>query len=385
MTSDASNIVLPGGKIGVLGSGQLGRMMAIAAKQMGYTFHVYSNAPGSPAGQLADSETVGELEDLTAIRSFAKSVDVLTIETENIPLETFQTAASVTRAYPGPRALEVAQNRVLEKQFVANHGIPTCQFQVIRSLDDLKNAVSQILPGVLKTTMGGYDGKGQVVICTVEEVEEAWDSLQAEEAIFESWVEYDFEFSVIGARTRDGRFTAYPSVRNDHQKQILDVSSTPSGLSEAMNDFAADAVHKIMDELEAVGVLAVEFFCAEDQVLFNEMAPRPHNSGHLTIEGHRTSQFEQHIRAICGLKLGSTELLTPTAMANILGDEWNNGEPNWEAAISDENTKLHLYGKKDPKPGRKMGHLTQRATTVELAKSEVQQSRGRLNQLVSSH
>jgi 5-(carboxyamino)imidazole ribonucleotide synthase len=369
--SDQTPMVAPGCTIGILGGGQLGRMMAIAAKQMGYRIHIFSETDDSPGGQVADLEVVGSLDDLPLIESFARAVDVVTIETENIPTATLNTAAKIVPSYPGHRTLETCQDRGKEKQFLLESQIPTCGFRIVRSVDELKEACQDLSPAVLKTTSGGYDGKGQARIASIEDAEDAWQSLGTTEAILEEWIEYDFEFSVVAARAVDGQNTAYASIRNNHVNGILDVSICPSGVSEDACKAATEIVFAIMDRLESVGVLTVEFFYRGGEVLVNEIAPRPHNSGHLTIEGHVTSQFEQHVRAICGLAFGSTELLKPIAMANLLGDCWLSGQPRWDSALASPNTKLHLYGKQTPKPGRKMGHLTATAESAELASQNV--------------
>ena len=377
MTQKATEsvVVQPGSTIGILGSGQLGRMMAIAAKQMGYRVHVFSSSQDSPAGQVADVEVVAAFDDLDAVRDFAEQVDVVTVETENIPLETLDVASAPVEAFPSRIALETCQNRGLEKQFLSDNGIPTPEFRIIRSLDELQAACSVLMPAVLKTITGGYDGKGQAVIRPESDIEEVWRSLNADEAILEQWIEYDFEFSVVGARDYAGSMTAYPSIRNDHQNGILDVSTSPSGLDDKANNAAIAIVHKIMDKLKSVGVLTVEFFNRNGEILVNEIAPRPHNSGHLTLEGHMTSQFEQHVRTVCGLTAGSTEQIRPVAMANLLGDEWSNGTPNWDLALSVGNTKLHLYGKEGPRQGRKMAHLTSIADSPEEARDNVLEAR----------
>lgn len=381
MTQKATEsvVVQPGSTIGILGSGQLGRMMAIAAKQMGYRVHVFSSSQDSPAGQVADLEVVAALEDLDAVRDFADQVDVVTVETENIPLETLDVVSAQCEACPSRIALETCQNRGLEKQFLSDSGIPTPEFKIIRTLAELQEACSKLMPGVLKTITGGYDGKGQAVIRSESDIEEAWRSLNADEAILEEWIEFDFEFSIVGARNYAGSMTAYPSIRNDHQNGILDVSVSPSGLKNDANNTAISIVNDIMDKLESVGILTVEFFNRNGEILVNEIAPRPHNSGHLTLEGHMTTQFEQHIRAVCGLMLGSTEQIKPVAMANLLGDEWSDGTPNWDSALSVANTKLHLYGKKAPLPGRKMAHLTSIADSPEKAREHVLEARRMLS------
>lgn len=387
--TDQTNVISPGATIGILGGGQLGRMMTIAAKHMGYRVQIYSNVKNSPAGQVADAETQGSFDDLAAIKNFANSVDVVTIETENIPTECFDTVSRCRPSFPGIKTLEVCQNRSREKQFLADNNIPTAKFKIVQSEDELRAACQEIMPGVLKTTTGGYDGKGQFVVQSPNDVETAWKELKAEEAILEEWIEYDFEFSIVGVRSSDGSMDAYPSIRNEHENGILDVSISPSGLATEINSTAAELTHKIMNELGSVGVLTVEFFFRGGEVLVNEMAPRPHNSGHLTIEGHVTNQFEQHVRAVCGIALGSTQQLQAVAMANLLGNEWSDGEPKWHQALSLPETKLHLYGKVEPKLNRKMGHLTSFADDPEQAKQQVLAARKLLtactsNELLSS-
>ena len=368
--NDQSNLppVLPGSTIGIFGSGQLGKMMTTAAKQLGYRVHVFSPDADTPAGQVADREFQAAYEDVDAVEQFAKSVDVITLEFENIPVAALAAASKHVQVYPGDQALAIPQNRSLEKNFLRDNGIPTCEFQIVRSLEELKAASQQIMPGVLKTTSGGYDGKGQFVIRDPADVETAWAELKTDEAILEEFIEFQYEFSVIGARSANGQFAAYPSFRNDHQNQILDVSISPSGLEPSLDAQATQVVQGIMEGLNAVGVLCVEFFYRDGQILVNEMAPRPHNSGHLTIEGHATSQFEQHVRAVCGLPLGTTAQVTPAAMVNLLGDCWSGGQPDWSACLGLPGVALHLYGKEKPAPARKMGHITVVAETIEEAR-----------------
>ncbi len=360
--------VLPGSTIGIFGSGQLGKMMTTAAKLMGYRVHVFSPDASTPAGQVADREFQAAYEDVEAVEEFAKSVDVITLEFENIPVAALAAAGKHVKVYPGDQALAIPQNRSLEKNFLRDHDIPTCEFRIVRTLDELKAAGQQIMPGVLKTTSGGYDGKGQYVIRSADDIETAWAELKTDEAILEEFIEFQYEFSVIGARSANGQFAAYRSFRNDHRNQILDVSISPSGLEASLDAQATEVVQGIMEGLNAVGVLCVEFFYRDGQILVNEMAPRPHNSGHLTIEGHATSQFEQHLRAVCGLPLGATAQVAPAAMVNLLGDCWSGGEPNWQACLELPGVSLHLYGKEKPAAARKMGHITAVADTVEEAR-----------------
>lgn len=360
-------VILPGATIGIFGSGQLGKMMTTAAKQMGYRVHVFSPEKDTPAGQVADVEIQAAYEDLDAVERFAKQVDVITLEFENIPVAALAAASKHVAVYPGDQALAIPQHRSLEKNFLRDNGIATCEFQVVQSLEQLQAACQQIMPGVLKTTTGGYDGKGQYVIRSVDDVEKAWAELNTDEAILEEFVEFEYEFSVIGARSSNGQFAAFPSFRNDHQNQILDVSVSPSGLETSLDAEAIEMVGQVMNALSAVGVLCVEFFYRDGQILVNEIAPRPHNSGHLSIEGHATSQFEQHMRAVCGLPLGSTRQVAPAAMVNLLGDQWTDGVPDWAAALALAGVKLHLYGKHSPAPARKMGHITAIAETPAAA------------------
>jgi 5-(carboxyamino)imidazole ribonucleotide synthase len=376
MTANVPNRFPPGSVIGIFGSGQLGKMTATAAKEMGYRVHVYSPDHDSPAGQVADVQ--GSYDDLEAIENFAKQVDVITLEFENIPLKTLAAAGRHAPVHPGVETLRTAQHRATEKNFLRDLGILTCKFEVVHSLEELQSACSKIMPAVVKTTSDGYDGKGQVVIRSADDAAEAWEALGTTEAILEEWIEYDFEFSVVAARNAGGEFAAFRSFRNEHADQILDVSISPSGLSEATERAAEKVVAQIMESLQTIGMLCVEFFYRDGEILVNELAPRPHNSGHLTIEGHVTSQFAQHVRAVCNLKLGSTRQHTPAAMANILGDQWDNGQPRWHEALSVPGVKLHLYSKDVPKPKRKMGHLTAVSATADEAREKVISSRSLL-------
>lgn len=368
-------LVLPGSTIGIFGSGQLGKMMGVAAKRMGYRVHIFSPEHDTPAGQVSDLEIVAPYEDLIAVEKFAQGVDVITLEFENIPVATLDAAAKFVNVFPGNKALEIPQHRSKEKNFIRDNGIATCDFSIVRSLDELKQACQTIMPGVLKTVTGGYDGKGQYVIRSAADIELAWAELKTDHAILEELIKFQYEFSVIGARSSNGQFAAFPAFRNDHRNQILDVSVSPAGLSEELETQAGRVVDQVMRELDAVGVLCVEFFYRDGEILVNEIAPRPHNSGHLTIEGHATNQFEQHIRAVCGLPLGSTEQLKPAAMANLLGDIWDGGVPNWPAAFASPATELHLYGKHTPAKSRKMGHISAIANTVDQAKQLVLNAR----------
>ncbi len=359
---------LPGSTIGVFGSGQLGRMFAIAAKRLGYRVHVLSPTPDSPAGQVADLEILASFDDLDAVAGFAKHVDVVTLEFENVPVAAIETAMRHAAVHPGTHVLETTQNRIREKTFLTKHGLPVPRFRPVRSLAELRSACAELMPAVLKTATCGYDGKGQAVIHSENDIEGAWKKCSCQEAILEELVDFDCELSVVAARTESGSRVAFAPIRNVHRNHILDVSVSPAGLGLKVEREATEIAFTVMDQLDAVGVLCVEFFLRRDgQLLVNEIAPRPHNSGHLTVDAHWTSQFEQQVRAVCGLSLGSNRQLKPAAMVNLLGDCWQAGEPRWQLGLALPNIKLHLYGKGIPEPGRKMGHLTALAESPEQA------------------
>lgn len=351
--------ILPGATIGVLGSGQLGRMFTIAARRLGYRVHVFSPDDDTPAGQVADMEIQSSYDDLGAVAEFARGVDVVTFEFENVPAETIEVVDRFVPVHPAGHVLHTAQQRLREKTFLQSAGIPLTPFQPIRSLDELMSISDADLPGVLKTTAWGYDGKGQVKISGRDDLESAWSQLNCDEAVLERFVNFESELSVVAARGQDGAFASYGPIANTHHNHILDVSVTPTDLPPRTADQAMEIARVIMAELEVTGVLCVEFFLTSGgELLVNELAPRPHNSGHLTIDAHVTCQFEQQVRAVCGLPLGDTTQLRPAAMVNLLGDVWEQGDPNWASALAVSDVKLHLYGKREARLGRKMGHLT---------------------------
>jgi 5-(carboxyamino)imidazole ribonucleotide synthase len=352
--------ILPGATIGVLGSGQLGRMFAIAARRMGYRVHTYSPDKDSPTGQLADIEWAGRYYDLDRVRDFARNVDVVTFEFENVPAETAAIAAEYTHVRPAGSILHITQNRTREKTFLAKAGIPVTPFTQVDSYNALKRAFDEHgSPAILKTAGFGYDGKGQVFIPRPENLDAAWDAIARCPAVLEKFIDFEREISVVAARGLDGSFAYFPPSHNEHHRQILDLSVAPASISDRVKNRAVEITRAVLEKLDVVGVLCVEFFVTHDEdLLINELAPRPHNSGHYTFDACVTSQFEQQLRAVCGLPLGSTAQLCPAAMANLLGDLWTDGEPDWEAACAFPSVKLHLYGKSQPRPGRKMGHLT---------------------------
>lgn len=352
--------ILPGATIGVLGSGQLGRMFAIAARRMGYRVHTLSPDYDSPTGQISDLEVLASYDDLDAVSEFARRVSVVTFEFENVPAATAEAAARCAPVRPAGSILHTTQQRFREKSFLRSAGLPTTPYREVRSIEDLEKAVSELgSPAVLKTAEFGYDGKGQFRIDTAERVADAWNAIGRKEAVLEAFIDFDREISVIAARGDDGQFVHYGAIENQHRRHILDVSIAPARVPDGLAREAVEMARCVLDKLGVVGVLCVEFFVTRDhRLLINELAPRPHNSGHLTVDAFVTSQFEQQLRAVCGLPLGSTAMHRPAAMANLLGDLWAKGEPNWPAACAFPEVKLHLYGKLEPRPGRKMGHLT---------------------------
>ena len=364
-----TRVIPPGSTIGVLGSGQLGRMMAIAARRMGYRVHTYSPAEETPTGQVADLEISADYEDLEAIQLFAKGVDVVTFEFENVSTEAAAVAAEIVPVRPSGAALHITQQRTREKGFLADRGLPVTPCATVATLDELAIALDQIgVPAIVKTAVFGYDGKGQHRLDSIEDAERVWGLIGHQEAVVERVVEFSRELSVIGARGLDGAFAHFGAIENTHQNHILDLSIAPARVSPGVAREAVRLTRKIMEELDFVGVLCVEFFLtSDDRLLVNEIAPRPHNSGHFTFDACITSQFEQQVRAVCGLPLGSTTQLRPAAMVNLLGDLWTKGEPDWSGALAIPEVKLHLYGKTDPRPRRKMGHITVLGETVDEA------------------
>lgn len=372
--------ILPGSTIGVLGGGQLGRMFAMAARRLGYRVHTLAPEGDTPTGQIADVEINASFDDLEAVRRFASGVDVVTFEFENVSSAAASMAEQHAVVRPSGHALSIAQHRIREKSFLADLGLPVTPFAPVRSEADLAAAGALVgYPAVLKTASFGYDGKGQVAVPVAADLPRAWERLGRQEAILEAFIDLRAEVSVVGARGVDGEWSHFGVIENVHRHHVLDVSVAPADVPAALATEALDATRRVMDALDFVGVLCVEFFVARDGRLYiNEMAPRPHNSGHLTFDACRTSQFEQQVRAICGLPLGNTELLQPAAMANLLGDLWQHGEPDWAAALRFPDVKLHLYGKAEARPGRKMGHLTALAPTRETARAQVLAARDAL-------
>jgi 5-(carboxyamino)imidazole ribonucleotide synthase len=369
-------VIGPGKAIGILGGGQLGRMLAQAAQSLGYRVHVYGPSAQSPAGSVADRETVAAFDNLAALGEFARSVDVATYEFENIPAEPLEAIAKLVELHPAPGVLRTCQNRRREKAWLSSNGFPHAAYA--EALDgDIEAAVAQVgLPCVVKTADFGYDGKGQMRIATAEELARAAAIFRGRRCIVEEWVDFELELSVICARTRPGETRPFPASENLHANHILDISIVPARVAPAVEAAARSVAVQVADRLGVVGLLAVEMFLARDgRLIVNELAPRPHNSGHWSIDAGETSQFEQHVRAVCGLPLGPAAARNPAVMVNILGDAWRGrrGGPDWTAVLSEPRAKLHLYGKPEPRPGRKMGHFTVQGAdlgdTLSLARS----------------
>ena len=369
-------VITPGATLGVMGGGQLGAMFAMAAKRMGYRVEAFSDSADCPAAYHCDRVHVGAYDDPTALVAMARGLDVLTFEFENVSAAPLRALAGVVPVRPAPEVLFTTQDRGREKAFLLREGFACAPHRLVRSREELHAAVAAVgLPAVIKTAAFGYDGKGQQKLdagAGPQEIDAAWNSLGECILIVEAWVDFQCEISVVAARGLDGSTAVFAPTRNHHRHHSLDISSVPAGLPAAVLDSAREMAAAVLEKLDVVGVACVEFFVTRDgRVLVNEIAPRPHNSGHLTIFACETSQFEQQVRAICGLPLGSPRQLAPAAMANLLGDCWKNGEPDWAAALTVPGVSLLLYGKGEPRPGRKMGHLTALADSVDEAIANV--------------
>lgn len=364
-------MIPPGATIGILGGGQLGRMLILAGRPMGYRFHVYEPSGPCAAGQIADREINQPYDDTAALKAFAEGVDIITLEFENIPAEVIETLRAVKPVLPGWTALHTCQHRQREKDFLKTEGFPCAPFEYADSATSLETAVAAIgFPCVIKTAAFGYDGKGQVKLdAPAHDYPALWKQLGAPpRVVVEKWIQHQGEFSVICARRSDGATQTFPMAENIHVHHILHASILPARAPEPVHIEAARLATALTEALDVVGLLAVEFFLdADGSLLINEMAPRPHNSGHFSIEGCPSSQFEQHLRAVCGLPFGDSKLFRPIVMLNLLGDVWENGAPDWSPLLADPAAKLHLYDKGEARPGRKMGHFTVSGETPEAA------------------
>jgi 5-(carboxyamino)imidazole ribonucleotide synthase len=350
-------IVPPGSTIGIIGGGQLGRMIAVAAAQLGYKCHIYAPDETPPAVEVAARFTRGEFDDVEALARFGRAVDVATYEFENIPADALTALSGQTQLLPSANALEIAQDRLTEKNFVLGQGGRPAAFATVDSRADLDTALEQIgTPAILKTRRLGYDGKGQARIASAHQADAAWEAVRGAPSLLEGFIAFDAEFSILLCRGVDGELVCWDAPHNIHTDGILDCSTVPAPRSLYAAIVAAEAQsRRIAEALDYVGTMALEFFAVGDEPLFNELAPRVHNSGHWTIEGALTSQFENHVRAICGLPLGATDRVAPRVeMRNLIGRDVE----AWRALLTDRCAHLHLYGKKHPRPGRKMGHVT---------------------------
>lgn len=361
--------LLPGSTIGMLGGGQLGRMFTVAARTLGYHVIVLEPDPHSPAGQLADEHLIAAYDDQQALTTFGQRCDVVTTEFENIPAATLELLTQYCPVRPSASAVQVAQDRIVEKEFVRSCGLAPVPFATIRQTSDLASAPEQVqFPAILKTARLGYDGKGQVRVDSLAEAQAAFAQLGEVDCVLEQRVDLACEVSVILARNSAGEVRCFPVAENEHRNGVLHQSIIPARVDEPLAQAAQDAASRIAQQLEFIGIMAVEFFVTQQgELLVNEMAPRTHNSGHYTLDACVTSQFEQQVRMVCGLPFGDTRLLSPVVMVNMLGDLWHGDQPAWENILQIPSCKLHLYGKREARPGRKMGHYCTLANEQEQA------------------
>lgn len=363
-------MILPGSTLGVVGGGQLGRMFALRARVMGYRVVVLEPDPRSPAGAVADHQIEAAYDDPAALAELAESCQAVTTEFENVPagVLAFLSERVVTR--PAADAVAVAQDRLAEKEHMRRAGLATADFRPVRSSAAARSAFAELghRPAILKTNRLGYDGKGQALVTTSAECADAFESLGGVECILEERLHLETEVSVVLARTDQGAVAAFPPGENQHRYGILETTVVPARIPDALATQCRDVAERVAAALEYVGVLGVELFIASGgEVFVNEIAPRPHNSGHYTLDACATDQFEQQVRTLCGLPLGDPRLLSPVAMVNLLGELWDGGEPRWDRALAVPGVRLHLYGKAQARPGRKMGHLTCTAETADQA------------------
>ncbi len=379
-------MIPPGKTIGVLGGGQLGRMFAHAAERLGYRVHIYEPEPNGPAGEVSALETNRPYTDIEALTAFAKNVDVVTYEFENIPAEPLWAIEKYVQLHPHWSVLETCQNRMREKNWLRKNNFSPVPFAEVETGDDLAAAIRKIgLPCVVKTADFGYDGKGQIKVADDASLAKAVASFAKQRCVIEKFIDFKCELSVVVARSSTGEVKAFPVAENIHTKHILDFSIVPARVSAEIAAEAEKLALAIVEKLNVVGLLAIELFLTDrGELLVNELAPRPHNSGHWTLDACATSQFEQHVRAVCGLPLGDVSVVSPVVMINILGDawKWQNGalvgDANWNAILSEPRAKLHLYGKKEPRIGRKMGHFTVTGETAGAALETARALKARL-------
>ena len=373
-------MILPGATVGVVGGGQLGRMFTLRARSMGYRVVVLDPDPGSPAGAVADRHLQAGYTDEAALDELGETCRAVTTEFENVPAPTLQRLAQRTTVRPPVGAVAVAQDRIAEKTFLQEHGFATAPFRGVRDPDELRRAVHAIpLPALLKTSRLGYDGKGQALVSDAASALAAFEGFGRVACVLEERLELETELSVVLARGADGSVEPFPVGENRHRDGILETTVVPARVSADLEEAARGLAIRVAERMDYTGVLGVELFVANGGRLFvNEMAPRPHNSGHFTMDACTVDQFEQQLRALCGLPLGRPTLLSPVAMINLLGDLWASGEPRWAEALRLPGVRLHLYGKAEPRPGRKRGHLNCLAASPELAVALAHQARAAL-------
>lgn len=387
--SGPGKTILPGSTIGVLGGGQLGRMLSQAATRLGYRVHIYEPQAGSPAGAVSHKEVNAPYEDLAALTTFARECDVITYEFENIPAGPLRAIEQVTQLHPHWSVLETTQNRSREKNWLKRNGFAHARFVEVAAGGDLEGGIKEVgLPCVVKTADFGYDGKGQIKVRQEADVAAVRKAFASQACVIEQWIEFSCEVSVVMARTAKGEIQVFPVAENIHTNHILDFSIVPARVPVAVIADAEKLARSIAEKIGLVGIMGVELFVTKSgEVLVNELAPRTHNSGHYTIDACVTSQFEQQVRAICGLPLGDPRLISPVVMVNILGDAWpsqkpgatdKNGEPDWVSLLSDPAVKLHLYGKTEARAGRKMGHFTVTDSDTTRALERAQKLKARL-------
>lgn len=352
-------MIFPGATLGVLGGGQLGRMFALRARTMGYGVVVLDPDPVSPAGSVADHHLQADYADAEALAQLAAECDAITTEFENVPASTLEQLARSRPVRPAAAPVAVAQDRATEKETLRQHGFATARFRVVHRWEELGNALAAVgAPAILKTSRFGYDGKGQEVVSTLQMAQDAFLRFGEVTCVLEAKLHLEVELSVVLARGVDGEVAAFPVAENQHRRAILETSIVPARIPSRLAAEARAMACDVAAALDYVGVLGVELFVGDGGRLFvNEIAPRPHNSGHYTLDACLTDQFEQQVRTLCALPLGAPDLLSPVVMINLLGDLWSGGPPRWEAALALPGVKLHLYGKMEPRPGRKMGHL----------------------------
>ena len=379
MSTEVAAPVTPPAMLGILGGGQLGRYFVMAARTMGYRTTVLEPDPDAPAGKVADRHLVAAYDDPDALDELADTCAVVTTEFENAPAAALERIAGRTLVRPSPAAIAVCQDRIAEKRFLDDIGVNVGPYRVVVTEADVAAAGDLTYPAILKTARLGYDGKGQVRVAAHAELAAAWEGLGRVPCVLEQRLALLRELSVVLARAPDGRTACYPVAQNQHLRGILDTSYVPAHLPPDAPEQAAELCTYIADQLDFVGVLGVEMFVVGRDVLVNELAPRPHNTGHYTLDAAATSQFEQQVRAVCGVALGDTRLLVPgAAMVNLLGELWESGEPRWEVVLAEPAAHLHLYGKREARPGRKMGHLTVTTGTAMGAASLARRLRQRL-------